>query len=62
MTSSAPRIPRFFTIKYTAENFDVCEKTVRRWIKSGQLPSHTLAGAVRISEADLVSFAAARRR
>jgi excisionase family DNA binding protein len=56
------RAPRFFTISYIAEFFDVSVRSVRRWVKSGDLPVHRFgARAVRVSESDLKAFAAAHR-
>jgi excisionase family DNA binding protein len=52
---------RFFTVSDVAEFLDVSTRTVRRWIKSGDLPAHRFGAAVRISETDLRAFAAARR-
>ena len=51
----------FFTIADVAARLDVCERTVRRWIKAGALPVHRIGGLVRISEADFVAFLALRR-
>jgi excisionase family DNA binding protein len=53
--------PRFFTISDVAEFFDVSTRSVRRWIKSGDLAVHRFGAAVRISESDLRAFAAAHR-
>lgn len=52
----------FFTIPEVADHLNVCERTVRRWIDSGVLPAHVLGRLVRISQADLAAFLAARRR
>jgi excisionase family DNA binding protein len=51
----------FCTIADVAERLDVCERTVRRWIKAGALPVHRIGGLVRISEADFAAFLALRR-
>jgi excisionase family DNA binding protein len=51
----------FFTIADVAARLDVCERTVRRWIKAGALPVHRIGGLVRISEADFTAFLALRR-
>jgi excisionase family DNA binding protein len=58
---SPSRALRFFTIRDVAEFLDVSTRSVRRWIKSGDLPAHRFGAAVRISETDLRAFAAARR-
>jgi excisionase family DNA binding protein len=52
---------RFFTVSEVADFLDVSNRSVRRWIKSGELPAHRFGVAVRISEIDLRAFAAARR-
>lgn len=62
MTAATRGLPRFLTIKQTAAQFAVSEKTVRRWIDCGLLRAHEFGASVRIAEDDLVSFAAARRR
>lgn len=62
MSTSVRRLSRFFTIKQTAAQFAVSEKTVRRWIEGGLLAAHTLGTSVRIAEEDLIGFAASRRR
>jgi excisionase family DNA binding protein len=51
----------FFAIAGVAARLDVCERTVRRWIKAGALPVHRIGGLVRISEADFAAFLALRR-
>jgi excisionase family DNA binding protein len=47
---------RFFTIAEVAEIVEVATRTVRRWIRSGDLVAHRFGGAVRISEDDLRDF------
>ena len=58
--SSNPKY-RFFTEQQVADMTGVSVRTVRRWVASGELASHRLGRAVRISEADLLAFLAARR-
>src|SRR5262249_56296818 len=53
--------PRFFTISDIADFFAVSRRSVRRWIKSGDLPVHRVRGVVRISDSDLRTFAATPR-
>jgi excisionase family DNA binding protein len=53
---------RLFTVAEVAELLRVAGRTVRRWIEAGDLTSHKLGGAVRISEPDLEAFLALRRR
>ena len=52
---------KFFTIKAVAELLDVAQRTVRRWIASGQLVAHRIGGVVRIAESDLQTFLATHR-
>jgi len=52
---------RLLTIADIAERDRVSEKTVRRWIKSGELIAHKLGGQWRISEADHALFLHQRR-
>jgi excisionase family DNA binding protein len=59
--SSVRAALRFFTISDVADFLDVSQRSVRRWIKSGDLPVHHFGAAVRISEIDLRAFVAARR-
>ncbi len=50
------------TVVEFAERLSVSEKTVRRWIASGELRHHRLGGSIRISEEDAAAFVGARRR
>lgn len=52
---------RFFTIADVAEHLAVASRSVRRWIKSGELVAHRFGGAVRIAESDLRTFLARHR-
>lgn len=52
---------RFFTIAQVADRLDVSTRTVRRWIKSGDLLVHRFSRVVRIAESDLKAFLAAHR-
>ena len=52
---------RFFTIRDVAERLEVATRTVRRWIKSGDLVAHRFGAAVRIAESDLNAFIARHR-
>jgi excisionase family DNA binding protein len=61
-TAGRTRSPRFLTVSEIADLLRVAERTVRRWIKVGDLVAHKIGGAVRISEADLETFLASRRR
>ncbi len=51
------------TIKQVTRELNVDDKTVRRWIKSGQLKAmRDIVGRYTISRADLDSFVEQRRR
>jgi excisionase family DNA binding protein len=52
---------RFITIAEVAERLDVSTRTVRRWIKSGDLLVHRFGVVVRIAKGDLQAFLAAHR-
>jgi excisionase family DNA binding protein len=60
-SQSNSSMTRLLTADAVAESLDVSSKTVRRWIKSGDLPAYRLGGLVRVSEADLIRFLATRR-
>ena len=47
---------KFFTIAEVAESLCVATRTVRRWIKAGDLVVHRVGGVVRIAEDDLRAF------
>lgn len=49
---------RFFTVAAVAEFISVSVRTVRRWIKRGELGAHHFGTAVRIAERDLNAFIA----
>ena len=52
---------RFFTVDEVAERLGVCDRTVRRWVKRGDLLAHRISHLVRIAESDLKAFLAQRR-
>jgi excisionase family DNA binding protein len=54
------RVARFLSIKETAEFFSVSEKTVRRWIDTGQLAAHRLGRQWRITPDEIERFLATR--
>jgi excisionase family DNA binding protein len=67
MTSSPPprrppAAPPLLTVRATAERLQVAEKTVRRLVAAGELPTHRIGGCVRVSEVDLQVFLARARR
>ncbi|WP_165123471.1 helix-turn-helix domain-containing protein [Bradyrhizobium sp. 6(2017)] len=53
--------PQFFTVRAVAEHLDISSRTVHRWIKNNELAVHRVGRCVRISEADLKQYLAARR-
>jgi excisionase family DNA binding protein len=52
---------RFSTVQDVAEQLDVSERSMWRWIKSGDLIAHKFGKAVRISDRDLADFFAHHR-
>jgi excisionase family DNA binding protein len=62
MRSSILRGPiRFFTVAEVADAVNVSVRTVRRWIKRGDIIAHHFGTAVRIAESDLKAFLAQHR-
>jgi excisionase family DNA binding protein len=64
---SSPRHPglgtgRLLPIKEVADRFAISEKTVRRWVATGELPSIRLGRTLRISSVDLEQYIRVRRR
>ena len=53
--------PRMLSIRDVAELFDVCPKTISRWIKTEGLRAHRVKRMVRIAEEDAVLFMAMHR-
>ena len=53
--------PRFFTIAAVAALLAVSVRTVRRWIRRGDLVAHRFGMAVRIADSDLRAFIARQR-
>lgn len=51
----------YLTIKDIARQLKMDEKTIRRWIKSGQLPAIELGGKYRVSRTDLNAFLESRK-
>jgi len=56
MNTPTRRSPRLRTVAEVAEELKVCERTVRRWEKSGDLHFHRLGRQLRVSEDDLALF------
>lgn len=51
----------FFTERTLAKRLAVSDRTIRDWIRRGELPSYKLGGSRRIDPDDVESFLAARR-
>ena len=53
--------PAFFTERSLAAYLTVSDRTIRNWIRRGELPSYKLGAARRIDPADVEDFLAQRR-
>lgn len=53
--------PTFFTERSLAALLAVSDRTVRKWIKRGDLPSYKLGASRRIDPADVEDFLARHR-
>jgi excisionase family DNA binding protein len=60
MERNAPPVA-FFTERTLAAYLAVSDRTIRNWIRRGQLPSYKLGAARRIDPADVDAFLAQRR-
>ncbi len=58
----ASNVKRFLTIAHVAQIVGVSTRTVRRWVKCGDLVTHRFGGLVRVAESDLNAFIASHRR
>jgi len=58
---SGSGLPKYHTIKAVAEALDVSPRTIRRWIRSGDLIALSNNGVIRIGEGDLWAFLASHR-
>lgn len=56
MLNLHPKTSPLFTIEQVAEQLAVSTRTVRRWIKGGELVAHRLGHCWRVSRADLAAF------
>ena len=56
MSVRRAQLDEFLTIAEVAECLKVDERTVRRWIKSGQLKAHKIGACVRINHRDFADF------
>lgn len=54
--------PQLLTVAEVAERLAISERTARRLIKSGELVTHRIGRAVRISEADLAAYVKGARQ
>ena len=52
----------FHRVKSIADELDVSEPTVMRWIERGQLTAHKIGSTIRIADNDYRSFLAVNRR
>jgi len=62
MTMSASRAPHFLSVAEIAQALRVSVKTVRRWIKRGDLHVHQIGRQHRAAEEDLLIFLAKNRK
>jgi excisionase family DNA binding protein len=60
MQKNAPPLA-FFTERTLAAYLAVSDRTIRNWIRRGELPSYKLGAARRIDPADVDAFLAQRR-
>lgn len=61
MKQSPPPSPSFFTERTLADYLAVSDRTIRNWIRRGELPSYKLGAARRIDPTDVTAFLEARR-
>ena len=54
-------IPRFYSVHEIAEQLDVSERTIRRWVIAGELIAHRFGRQLRVSAEDLKTFEKLRR-
>lgn len=55
------KAPTFFTERTLAAYLAVSDRTIRNWIRRGELPSYKLGASRRIDPADVKDFLARRR-
>jgi excisionase family DNA binding protein len=53
--------PTFFTERTLAAYLAVSDRTIRNWIRRGELPSYKLGASRRINPSDVDAFLEARR-
>jgi nitrogen PTS system EIIA component len=52
----------YLTLQEVADRVRVCDKTIRRWLQSGQIEATKPAGQWRFEESEVKRFIAARKR
>jgi len=52
---------RFYSLEEVAQRLGVSERTVRRWIKSGELPAYKPGREYRIRDGELEEFLQSRK-
>ncbi len=62
MANPPTRLPQFFSVADIAHHVGVSTRTIKRWIKHGDLHAHRLGRQLRIAEDDVDAFIASRRR
>ena len=61
MERNRPPVSAFFTERTLAAYLAVSDRTIRNWIRRGELPSYKLGASRRIDPADVDRFLASRR-
>ena len=61
MGENSAQIEPFFTERTLAAYLAVSDRTIRNWIRRGELPSYKLGASRRIDPADVDAFLAERR-
>ncbi len=61
MDRKTPSDPTFFTECTLAVYLSVSDRTIRNWIRRGELPSYKLGASRRIDPADVDAFLEVRR-
>lgn len=61
MERKTPSEPTFFTERTLAVYLSVSDRTIRNWIRRGELPSYKLGASRRIDPADVDAFLRVRR-
>lgn len=61
MEENSAHAEAFFTERTLAAYLSVSDRTIRNWIRRGELPSYKLGAARRIDPVDVEDFLARRR-